>query len=695
MKEMLKRFKGIRFSPKSAPVALLVAMVLAFGLMIPWLGFYYDDWHHIYYAYARGISSLWELLNYDARPFAAWVYVVGFSLLGFSPLAWQVISLLLRWLTVTVVWAIFQQIWPERTRQNFIAALLFAIYPLFVIQPSAVAYSLHWVGYLFCALSIWLMLLATKKPRWFILFTILALASEIIHLFTLEYYAGIELLRPILLWFLLADDNWRKKAVQILRRWLPYLIILIAYFIWRGFIYQSPIVAEQGIGRGVPSGLNDLLASPLQTMLSMFLNLIPDMVFLLISAWYQIITPDSTDFNLAGNLLALGPSLIGGILMYFYLRRNSDHSAEPGSAWKRQALIIGVAACLFGILPAYAAGYSVHIKYFPWNARFALGSLFGAGLLITIAIESLLPSLRAKQVALAILVGLTIGWHTRYTNIFRHAWETETDFYQQLTLRVPSIAPHTAFLAEDEFLSIMGDYPESFALNTIYTQPLGAPGHETKTWLFFIDTNLHNDLDGLLSKTPLLKKKLSVEFVGKSDDSIVFSYRPDLGQCLWVITPNDENTQIIPATLRTISSLSNERLIGATPSPSPFLRTILPSQPENWCAYYQRGSLAFQFQKWDDVVSLWETASKKGLRPSNGFEYLPFIEAYGMSDNWPKAIELTKTSNKVSKGMDDTLCAVWTRLQAQTTASPDRENAMAKINDYLGCSSTKASTNHP
>ena len=197
MKALTDHIQKIRFTKNSAPFALLGAMVLAYGLLIPWLGFYQDDWHHVYYAYARGIDSLWELLSYDGRPFAGWVYVTGFSLLGFKPIAWQISTLILRWLTVSFIWAVFEQLWPDRTRQNFTAALFFAIYPFFLIQPLSVAYAVHWSGYLLYALSMWLMLLAVKYPRRFALFTVLALAAEAIQLFTLEYFAGIELLRPI------------------------------------------------------------------------------------------------------------------------------------------------------------------------------------------------------------------------------------------------------------------------------------------------------------------------------------------------------------------------------------------------------------------------------------------------------------------------------------------------------------------
>jgi hypothetical protein len=680
MKELIDRIQKIRFTEKSAPFALLAAMLLAYGLLIPWLGFYQDDWHHVYYAYARGVGSLWELLNYDGRPFAGWVYVTGFSLLGFNPIAWQISTLILRWLTVSIIWAVFEQLWPERTRQNFTAALLFAIYPFFVIQPLSVAYALHWTGYLFYALSIWLMLLAAREPRRFVLFTILALLTEAIHLFTLEYFAGIELLRPILLWFVLNDENGRKKTGQVLRRWVPYLIIFLIYFAWRGFIYHSPVAT-----RNAPQGLISLLSTPLQTTQFVLVNIIPDLVLMLVSTWFDILSPESVDFKSTINIMFMLLALFSAALTYFYLRRNKNSEANPDRRWKWQALILGVAAVLLGLLPAYSANYVMHSKLAPWNERFSLGSLFGAGLLITLVLEGLIASPKARRVVLAVLVGLTIGLQTRSTNIFRHAWESETDFYRQLTLRVPSIMPNTAFISDNEFLGMMGDYPTSFALNTIYAQPLGANDRETRTWLFVVNSNFDGRVDGLMSGMPLLGEKHSTQFNGNSTNSLVITYEPELGQCLWMITPENASAQVIPQTLRTISPLSNIQSIETSGAPTPFLQTILPPQPDNWCAYYQRGSLAFQLREWNKTVSLWEEAGGKGLHPANGFEYLPFIESYGLSGDWQRAFELTRDSNKLSKSMGNALCDVWNRLRAQTASSLERDNAVMKVKEYLGC----------
>ena len=55
MKNALAFIKRTAFTEKSAPLAFLIACILGFGLLIPKLGFYMDDWPYVFYAYNKGI----------------------------------------------------------------------------------------------------------------------------------------------------------------------------------------------------------------------------------------------------------------------------------------------------------------------------------------------------------------------------------------------------------------------------------------------------------------------------------------------------------------------------------------------------------------------------------------------------------------------------------------------------------------
>jgi hypothetical protein len=349
------------------------------------------------------------------------------------------------------------------------------------------------------------------------------------------------------------------------------------------------------------------------------------------------------------------------------------------------AFLFGAAALVFGLIPSYAAGYFVHLKLEPWNGRFAMGSMPGVALLGAIFIEYVISAPRKRLFAIALILSLGIGWQIRMTNVFRWAWDAETNFYHQLLLRAPQIAPHTAFLAESEFLGRMGDYPTSFALNSIYATPGDVNSKEVRTWLFLINSNFSGHIDGLLSTIPLEATKSSSHFIGKSSDSLVIYFEPDLGQCLWIITPENSDMPIVPKILRTVSPLTNLSLIQQSDSPPPFYQLLAAPQPDDWCSFYQRGSLAHQFGEWDKAAAQWQQAADKGLRPANGFEYLPFIDSYARLGKWAQALELTKNSNKASKGMANTLCSTWRRLEQQTTTSPGREATLNQALDILQC----------
>ena len=123
---------------KAVPFIILFLLVASFGLLIPKLGFYWDDWPVIFMTETQGSTGFWDFYQYD-RPFSAWTYLLSAPILGTSPIGWHIYSLLLRWLTVVFLWLTLQKIWPSKPRQTFWIALLFSVYPIFNQQPVAVA----------------------------------------------------------------------------------------------------------------------------------------------------------------------------------------------------------------------------------------------------------------------------------------------------------------------------------------------------------------------------------------------------------------------------------------------------------------------------------------------------------------------------------------------------------------------------
>jgi len=199
---MIKKLKNISVSQKTIPWFFFLTSILSFGLLIPSLGFYQDDWHHIFYFSQGGAEGLKQFLFTDSRPFAYLIYVPLFKLLGTRPVAWQVTALLFRFFIVFSFWGVLNQIWKESYKRNAIVASVFLVYPVFLLQPMSVMFALHWIMYLVYMLSLLLMLKAIQSSRYFVALMSIALLLEVFHLLIMEYFVGIEFLRPIFLFML-------------------------------------------------------------------------------------------------------------------------------------------------------------------------------------------------------------------------------------------------------------------------------------------------------------------------------------------------------------------------------------------------------------------------------------------------------------------------------------------------------------
>ena len=131
-----------------SPLLFLSVLVFAFGILIPKLGFYWDDWPPLLIEKTQNARMFWDFYRYD-RPFSAWTYVVLFPILGTKPIIWQFFTLGIRWLTTVFVWMSIRELWPTHRKQAIWAAIVFAIYPSFDQQAISVAFSQHWICYLF------------------------------------------------------------------------------------------------------------------------------------------------------------------------------------------------------------------------------------------------------------------------------------------------------------------------------------------------------------------------------------------------------------------------------------------------------------------------------------------------------------------------------------------------------------------
>jgi hypothetical protein len=422
--------------------ALLVLLVLSFGLMIPWLGFYWDDWPIMLATRLQGLGAFWEFYR-NERPVSAWSIILSASFLGTRPLAWHLFTLFMRWLTVLgMLWSL-KGLWPRQTRQLVCIALLFAIYPIFTQQPVSAAFSQHWITYALFFYSLGAMLQSERTPRWRWLLMLTAIGAQLLHMLTLEYFWGLELLRPFMLWLVLAETvtNKRLRLWATLKSWLPYTIVYAGVIIWWLSFRANLSDSNQ------PDALLSLGTTPLQTGLHFIQIILQDTIHNLLGAWYQIIDPAALEIGDRYVLASLAlAALTAGLVFLFLLRQNGDQGqpddAITPSQWAYQAIAIGLLGTLLGPLPIWAIDRQSLVGL--QSGRFALAAMTGMSILFVGLLEWFTPRRLPKAILLATMIGLAAGFHLRVATAYYRSTLSQNQFYWQLYWRAPYIKPGTA-----------------------------------------------------------------------------------------------------------------------------------------------------------------------------------------------------------------------------------------------------------
>jgi len=671
-----------RVGAKSAawvgPALAFAVSLYCFGLLLSRLGYFQDDWHHVFYAYWQGAAGLQRFLLADRGPFAWTVYGLFFKVLGFAPAAWHWSLMAIRFLTALTFWLCMRQVLPSQRSLTAWLCVLFVIYPVFTLQPLAVAYTLHWVMYLVFMLSLLAMLAAVRSGRGFVALTALALILEATHLAYIEYFAGLELSRPVFLWLLLsgesAGDRWKKA----LKYAAPYLAVL-ALFV----VYRSSWATIFGYDRFTPlATLVDVMRSPLAGIAGIAQSVLQDLVYILLSQWYAALDPAIIDFSRPSTFLILGSIVVFAALAYFVFSRADPAQAEAASG--RPALGIaaaGFVCVVLAMLPFWLTGFSIYQKNQLWSERLALAAMPGAAMLLVGGVYSLADRNRQRFLILGTLVGLGVGMQAQIARNFQASWDKQEDFYWQLRWRAPALKPGTMIVADQEILFYMGIYPTAFAINMLYPQTTAPP--EASYW--FNAGFEHVNFDRFSAGQPDTFDKYATTFTAVAHNVLAITFEPAKDQCLWVLGPQLANARALTQTATTWLAVSNPSQIEASPQTFPPSQIFGPEPAHTWCYYYESAELAAQYGDWPAVARLWDEAQGRGLRGSNAIELLPFISASAQLGNWQEARNLTAQAQTLPDRSTSVLCDLWRGLGATAPPSGQRDRTISGVESDLGC----------
>jgi hypothetical protein len=661
-----------------APALAFVVCFFSFGVLLSRLGFFQDDWHHVFYAYWQGAQGLQRFLLVDRGPFAWTVYALFFKLLGFAPVRWHWALMLLRLLTVLVFWLSVRQIWPRQRSLTAWLALIFAIYPIFTLQPLAVAYTLHWVMYLVFMVSLLLMLRAVRHRSSFIPLTIAALVLEAGHLAFIEYFSGLELCRPIFLWLLLSEyrggERWRKA----LKYALPYLVVLALYV-----VYRSSYAAIFGYDRFTPlATLTDVVRAPITGLQGILQSILQDLVYVILSQWYAAVDPAIIDFSRPSTFLIIG-SLVGfaalGYLAFRWVRGFENESGFLGN--EREVALAGLVCVALTMLPFWLTGFSIYQKNQLWSERLALAAMPGASMLVVGTIYTLVDRNLNRFLALSLLLGIGVGLQAQIARNFQASWDKQEQFYWQLHWRAPSLKANTLLVSDQEILFYMGIYPTAFALNMLY--PQSTPPPVASYW--FNAGFEHMNFDKFAAGSADSFEKYATTFTGSVGDVLAITFEPGKDQCLWVLGPQLTNARVLTPQAATWLTVSNPSRIQDSPEVMPPAEVFGREPQRTWCYYFEKADLASQYADWSSIAGLWNEAKQRGLHAANGIELLPFIAASAQLGDWAQAKTLTTQAQALPDRSTSVLCDLWRNLGSSAPASEDRDQTVPSVQAELGC----------
>jgi len=675
------KFNTANLPPWAGLLLLLITCFFSFGTLLGRLGFFQDDWHHVYYAFSEGSGGLMRFLFTDSRPLSFLVYIPFFKLLGFSPSHWHWSLMALRFLTVLVFWFSVQMVWPKLSGMATWLALFFAIYPSFPLQSLSVAYTLHWFLYLAYMISVLLMLHAANKPKSYLFFTGLAVLLQIFHLLMIEYYAGLDIFRLVLLWFLFRDLPTAERFKKVIKQWLPYLGVLVLYA-----AYRLSYSTLYGYDRFASNLIVDIIHSPLTGILAFLQTILQDTMYVVISPWYAALDPGLIDFSRVSTFTILASIAGFAVLSYLVVSRIENTSPGSGDRTAKEVIFSGFLAVFLGLLPSWLGGLYIFTKNPMWSGRLALPAMLGAGMILTGLAYLLIEKSTYRHLFLSIMLGIAVGFQVQTARDFQASWDKQLQFFWQLYWRAPGLAPNTLVVSDAEILPYMGYYPTAFALNVLYDQaPVQDFSTQTNPRYWFNAGSEHIDFNALNSNQPTEFSKYSSTFFATNKEIVSISFEPQQQQCLWVLRPTYSEIRFLSTEAYRWMDMSNLDRIQAQANSSP-PTVIFGDEPNHtWCYYYEKADLASQKNEWQTITRLWKEAKQQDFRPRNSVELIPFIEAFARTGEWQTARELTNNANVYLPRAQSLLCTQWRKIEKSTQPGKERDMIIKQIKDKLGC----------
>ncbi len=660
-----------KFGAWLPPLFLLGLCVLAYGLWVPRMGWYWDDLPIGWIARTYGGEGLERYFS-TVRPVWGLLYRLTTPILGVHPLAWQVFAIFWRWVSGVMLWWLLRLIWPRQADFAGWAAAIFVLYPGFSQQFISLVYTHFFIvlsGFL-ASLAFSLLALRAAEGRRCLAWGILAWALGLWNLLSLEYFFFLELLRPVFFWIALgqAEDRFWPRVKRALAAWLPYAAGLLGVIFWRTFFFQSALYQ--------PVFTAQLKADPIGALLHLGGRIAEDAWLTGVLAWgnaFRLPLAEELTPNLMliyWGVVAVGAGLCLG---YAFLTRAAGERGH-GGRWFAGALPVGVFALLIAGAPYWLTNLPLRLTFHfdRFNLSFMLGAaLAGAGLLFLAPVPRWL-----RVLPLAAALGFSAGYQYQQAIVYIRDWNVQQRLFWQLAWRMPGVEPGTLFLSNELPVRHYSDNSLTAAFNWVF-----APENTSQNLsyaLFYPTVRLGADLPALEKGLPIRLDYLAATFQGNTSQAVAFYYNPP--GCARVLDPFVErDNYTLPRYLREAMVLSGTGAILSEGRPE-LPEAIFGRQSEgSWCYYFEKADLARQLKDWQKVVELGELGFASGDYPNDPLERFPFIEAYAHTGDWARALEQSRLASRVAPVYEIVVCRLWERIAVEAPAGAGRDEAVRTI----------------
>jgi hypothetical protein len=658
----------LRKSSHNPLVEILLILGIAAVTYLPHLSqatIYRDDWYYVMDRLIGGPGTYQEMFSID-RPARGPLFEAYFQLFGIQPFPYHMSSFLWRVAGGLAALWLFRQLWPSQRLATWMMALFFALYPGYLRwmeglenQPRILSSFLETVSIALTLQAIRTTPAVRKALAW--MGSILAGWA---YIALVDFSFGMEVFRLLCVLLMVSREHqtltYMKRSILALRAWAVAAFIPVGFLLWRFFLFQNERPATD-----VGLQLSYLFASPLLTGLWWLARLFQSIVNVAILAWSAPTFQNLFEIGLTP--IAIGLLIAGFAALLFLCASFSIETVEPDAharntgptvRWQTEAIWIGLAGVLAGVLPVIIANRYVN---FGGYSHYALPASL-AGVMVIVGVISLIHSRPVRFGVAAVAVLLAVLTHyTASLQILREE-QVIAEFWHQVVWRAPAIKAGTTLVVNYPAVNYAEDVdavagPANFLYFPEQTRQI--PAFYPLVALPQMDY-ITKDVLGGGNKSYGYRTH-----VGEIDyDNLLVISQPAQDACVHVINAEwpryseSDSDQIL--LLGGYSNVNNVVTNENAPRPAEFI--FGPEPDHTWCYYYQRAELALQEGDWEKILQLGEEAARQKLSPNDRIEWAPFLQAYAFKGD-EEAFKATAIKMDTSPFVRNAACRTLLKMQ--------------------------------